>query len=425
MAVLTAHGASVHTPRVPPSADPKKCDLEMAPAAFRSWRRFMECWLLLCRWPQREAVHHVRLHCTPALQRAIDAKFTFGEWGVVIQDTALDTIGLKQVYEICDNIDSVDTLRVMCCSYEAARRDAAIRSLWRETCRAAGTVIEQEEDQPCDVGSATTAVITQAFLACWNCGAKHAPGKASCPAKEATCLGCRKRGHFKRCYRSSKRSDGTLPGNVVSVSVTTAATHLFHQPTVDVMLTPEGAGAKHHTAAVVDTGAQVCVAGATLLSSLHIKPAQFRKRTGLRHVADLPLQCIASHPCNISLRCLVAKQDVYFLPSAKSLFLSLGACEELGLIPEGFPRHHSLAVRALATNTVAESSHHPHTKPSSRFHRMKSTHTGWHPLLLQIRVALGFVRQPPPHRHRGRLRSLESSPADTDTDLEENLDPSF
>ncbi|KAK8407630.1 hypothetical protein O3P69_002287, partial [Scylla paramamosain] len=34
MAALTARGASVHTPRVPPSAAPEKCDLEMAPAAW-------------------------------------------------------------------------------------------------------------------------------------------------------------------------------------------------------------------------------------------------------------------------------------------------------------------------------------------------------------------------------------------------------
>lgn len=81
-------------------------------------------------------------------------------------------------------------------------------------------------------------------------------------------------------------------------------------------------------------------------------------------MADLPLQCIGSHLCNISLGGLVTKQDVYFLPSAKSSFLSLGACEELGLIPEGFLRHHRLAVQALAANTVAESSHHPHRKPS-------------------------------------------------------------
>ncbi len=168
--------------------------------------------------------------------------------------TGLRDTGLKQqVYQMCDNIDSIDTLRVMWCSYKAACWDAASGSLWQETCHETGTAINQEEDQPYDVAAATTAVKTQAFRACWNCGAKHAPGKASSPAREATCLGCRERCHFKRCCRSSKRSDGTSPGNVVSGSVTTADTHLSHQPTIDMTVTPEGAGAKHHTAAVADT----------------------------------------------------------------------------------------------------------------------------------------------------------------------------
>ena len=93
MATLSARGPAGPTPRVPPSATPEKCDLEMTPAAFRSWRRSMECWLHLCKWPQQEAVHHVRLHCAPALQRAVDARFTFDEWAALTQTAALDAIG--------------------------------------------------------------------------------------------------------------------------------------------------------------------------------------------------------------------------------------------------------------------------------------------------------------------------------------------
>lgn len=49
------------------------------------------------------------------------------------------TVGLsaavlkQQVYQMCDSINNVDTLRTMCCSYEAVREDTARRSSWQET----------------------------------------------------------------------------------------------------------------------------------------------------------------------------------------------------------------------------------------------------------------------------------------------------
>lgn len=70
---------------------------------------------------------------------------------------------------------------------------------------------------------------------------------------------------------------------------------------------------------------------------LHIKPAQLRGRAGLRDVADLPLQCLGSCRCSISPDGLGTEHDVYFIPSAKSLFLSLSTCKDLGLVPASFP----------------------------------------------------------------------------------------
>ncbi|KAG0694224.1 hypothetical protein GWK47_027281 [Chionoecetes opilio] len=78
LAALSPRGpAGAPTPRVPPSAAPEKCELQMSPATFRSWRRSIECWLHLCRCPPQEAVHHIRLHCVPALQCAVDARLAF------------------------------------------------------------------------------------------------------------------------------------------------------------------------------------------------------------------------------------------------------------------------------------------------------------------------------------------------------------
>ena len=93
MAALNTRGNAIPNTRVPPSAAPEKCNLEMTPAAFRSWRRSMECWLFLGKWPRQEAVHHIRLHCAPPLQRAVDARFILDEWGALTQKEALDAIG--------------------------------------------------------------------------------------------------------------------------------------------------------------------------------------------------------------------------------------------------------------------------------------------------------------------------------------------
>lgn len=36
----------------------------------------MLCWLGMNRWAPAESVLHIRLHCTPALQHSLDARFT-------------------------------------------------------------------------------------------------------------------------------------------------------------------------------------------------------------------------------------------------------------------------------------------------------------------------------------------------------------
>ena len=96
IASLQAQLAGQHpspTPKVPSSAAPEKCTLDMTMAVFRSWTRSMTCWLNLCRLQPPEAAHHIRLFCVPALQRALDARFTDAQWGALSIDAALKEIG--------------------------------------------------------------------------------------------------------------------------------------------------------------------------------------------------------------------------------------------------------------------------------------------------------------------------------------------
>ena len=89
---MTLQGGSAPQPRIPASAAPEKCEAEMSPAAFRSWQRSMECWLKLCKLKPSESVHHIRLHCVPVLQRALDSRYSEAQWSALKAVQAFDAI---------------------------------------------------------------------------------------------------------------------------------------------------------------------------------------------------------------------------------------------------------------------------------------------------------------------------------------------
>ena len=52
----------------------------------------MEGWLGLNGWAPAEAVLHIRLHCIPALQRSLDARFSVDQWQALAIEEILDVI---------------------------------------------------------------------------------------------------------------------------------------------------------------------------------------------------------------------------------------------------------------------------------------------------------------------------------------------
>ncbi|XP_066964371.1 uncharacterized protein [Macrobrachium rosenbergii] len=86
-------GSGPRAGKIPVSAAPEKCDVVMSSAAFRSWRRSMTCWIHLNKFPPQDVVLHIRLNCVPALQRALDARYSEAKWNALTPDTALDAIG--------------------------------------------------------------------------------------------------------------------------------------------------------------------------------------------------------------------------------------------------------------------------------------------------------------------------------------------
>ncbi|KAK8386358.1 hypothetical protein O3P69_010788 [Scylla paramamosain] len=251
----SGHGG--HPARQPLTSAPEKCEIEMTSATFRTWRRSMTAWMQLCKFPPREAVQHIRLTCVPALQRAVDTRYTDAQWSALTPEEALDALG------------------------KLVLRPPTKRPLWADFF---------------DVAAARTpaAPSRKNLPPCGYCGDSHAPGRSNCPARTVTCSYCNKVGHMKKCCRSrrghpasaSKQAAPASPLSEVSSAVTVADAHSTPQPTIDVIVSREDGKEERKASAVADTGAQVCVAGPSLLHTLGIEPSQLQSRAGLRDVAN-------------------------------------------------------------------------------------------------------------------------------------------
>lgn len=53
----------------------------------------MDTWLSLHGWPDEVCVQHIRLLCVPSLQSALDARYSFSQWGALSVSEALDAVG--------------------------------------------------------------------------------------------------------------------------------------------------------------------------------------------------------------------------------------------------------------------------------------------------------------------------------------------
>ena len=95
MAASAGQHAPTARPNVPSSAAPEKCRLEMPASNFRSWKHSMDWWLKLNKWSAADAVGHIRLSCTPELQRALDARYSVLQWSMLAPHDAIEAI--KQI----------------------------------------------------------------------------------------------------------------------------------------------------------------------------------------------------------------------------------------------------------------------------------------------------------------------------------------
>ena len=398
IAALQRDLAAMGTPRrkVLSTAGLDKCDLDMTAADFRTWRRSLEDWIELNAVGNGDAARYIRLLCAPRLQKTLDARFPKAQWDALSTTEALNNVsklvlrtanqavqwsdffsvkqavgesvsdyftkcsqmvldcafqcpdcdkdlseymlvrklvaGLREpalrreIFQCHGQFTDVDSLRAHCVAFEAAQRDAHGFPPNRPAEAAAG-------DIPDDDVIAAGVPRKSHHRTCWNCGDRHQPGKKACPAAAATCRACGKLGHFEKVCKGGKK-----PSTKDSVaSAVVAAAGMMRQPRLKVLVSgPEGR-AEHSTTAIADTGAQVCVAGPSLLKALGLPPEQLQQRSSLRDLANISLPTLGTATCNFSIPGRSTQQDVYFVRSVQQVYLSLAACKDLGLVHEHFP----------------------------------------------------------------------------------------
>lgn len=252
----------------------------------------------------------------------------------------------QEVFRKCDTFGDIDGLRAFCSSFEAAQRDAA--RFVRDSAVAGADVTADDVEEPLVAASRQPPHLTKhaprsspmesapnTGKPCYYCGSRHDPDKMSCPAYNRRCGACGKRGHLRKVCRSTKTQDTSKV--LVSGTEVGAATQV-PEPAVKVGVTAQASGVLQEVTAIADTGAQVCVAGPTLMSSLGLRPAQLMRRAGIRDLAKIPLTSLGAARCCISLDGRSTIQEVYFIKSVERLYLSFATCRELGMVHKDFPQ---------------------------------------------------------------------------------------
>ncbi len=212
---------------------------------------------------------------------------------------------------------------------------------------------------------------------CRNCGNFHFMGQ-DCFAKRLVCNYCKQKGHIeKMCTRKKKaiRQMYTLAGDEVQVEVPHPVhsqeedlkTCTFGRVTVcavnsdtivQVNVEETDTGLQLGTfPAIADTGAQVCVAGTSLIQKLSGKNKTLLSPPHKRMYGfdGQPAQCIGTLMVKIKNDFYCATTKVCICPGVKELLLSLKVSKALGYVRHEYPSIIPPIVKTIKTpNTLSK-----------------------------------------------------------------------
>lgn len=120
--------------------------------------------------------------------------------------------------------------------------------------------------------------------------------KPKCPAGNATCRVCGKLGHFERGCKMKKKE-----GKDAMVDVVVASAQVEGQPRLQILVSQATSDTQHRATAVANTGAQVCVAGPTLMKPPGLTPSNLHSRRGVRDLVNDHLPTLGASSCRISV----------------------------------------------------------------------------------------------------------------------------
>uniref|UniRef100_A0A0P4VNI8 Reverse transcriptase n=1 Tax=Scylla olivacea TaxID=85551 RepID=A0A0P4VNI8_SCYOL len=234
---------------------------------------------------------------------------------------------------------------------------------------------------------------------CKGCGDSGCGGTDKCPARDATCRNCGRKGHFWRMCRALTPGRGPATSNAVLVGGVEATADL------SVRIVCPWPQAECCTTAVADTGAQVCIAGRPLLESLGIPPGQLHAspRT-VSHVAGGGVKLLGSLTCEVTVGAITTSECVYIAEGVQRLYLSLGACRALQLVPQDFPRP-AIRISALTAPASLKTSAHPLSPPYELVEENVGRLEKWlleefgRTVFATERTPLPEMRSPPHHIH--------------------------
>ena len=202
--------------------------------------------------------------------------------------------------------------------------------------------------QPTSKHSNSPSTQQSTSSSCKWCGLQSHPRRL-CPAKNATCSKCKKKGHYAAVCLSGKQVHELVSSQTHDANNYYSHTdgmnnyydhHMEHTENSDLFLGQVGSGNSSWTATIkingndtkvkLDTGADVTVLGLDTpwLPTQPTTPS----RQALNGPGSTPLEVIATFPAELAFRGRKSQEIVYLIRNHKGSLLSRTACERLGLL---------------------------------------------------------------------------------------------
>ena len=278
-----------------------------------------------------------------------DANHDLTDYHIInrIRSGVSDKVLQQELLQKVDELDDLTSISIFCESFESTKRDKDKLSnsdTMKSTIVNAINAVDRLTDEEI-VAAISTYKRQKNNLQpngernqkkCSYCGYDY-HSKMNCPAQGKVCNKCGKRNHFEQVCRTKKNVNAVLLATIEMI-VGSSSTHTPPKlPEVQLSIS-HGSCSPHYVSGIADTGAQVTVAGPSLLKQLQISAKMlYKPALTILHVGGNTLSLIGTYDVKIHHNNKICETTIYFVNGVKSLYLSLDVCKRIGLVHEEFP----------------------------------------------------------------------------------------